>query len=904
VSNRQTGGRDWFEFVAAFLRRSKEHHIMKSGLKSIFGLQLLAAAVALAACSGLPQSSTSTGGSGTGTGFTIGGTVTGLSGTGLVLQDNGGDNLTITKSGPFVFPTGIATNGAFAVTVATQPTNPAQSCAVTGGSGTATANVTSVSVVCTTAASNATVGVTVSGLSGSGLVLQDNGGDSLAITANGSFNFKTPVNGAYAVTVLSQPTVPNQLCTVTKGSGIATGNVSGIAVACTNSFVIGGNVNGVVGTGLVLQDNKGDNLAITTNGAFAFKTQLATGSAYAVTVLTQPTSPAQTCTVTTGTGNATADVTSVVINCPAVTFSIGGSVVGLLGKQPTPPNNAPLTDNSFQLLNNGGDNRIITQNGPFTFPTPVNINGQYNLSVISFPSTQNEGCTLWNYKGTAIANVTSIIVDCAHDDWTWINGGKTAGIDVTAPDYGQFPASPPTTVPNPFTNTPGGRDGGATWTDASGNLWLFGGDGFELAGNQTPDNMHGFLNDLWVCAVGSGDFCQWQLTEAPVAGLFPISQHEDISTTGNRPGGRQGAATWVSGGTNLYLFGGQGIDSNGAAGLLADLWKVDSTNGTWTLVGGSSTVRNQTGVYTGAVGTLHPGSRWAPMYWTDGSGNFWMFGGFGYDANGNIGYLSDLWKFDGTNWTFVSAAVPNSNAQGTKGVYGTQGTAAAGNSPGGRQSASGWIDAAGNLWLFGGEGLDSVGTGDGTANGSLNDLWEYSITNNQWAWVGGLNTANVDGVYGAQPLIGPSDATSAAGTVGLTPVTPSIAPGSRWASNAWTDHTGHLWLFGGWGHDADGTHGNGFLNDLWVYTPSATFGQLGTWTWVRGSTTGGQNGVYGDELRGYKTFVNWTPGGRRAAMSWIDLKGELWVLGGEGYDSTNAAGNGLLNDMWRYLPYP
>ena len=72
---------------------------MKSGLKSIFGLQLLAAAVAMAACSGLPASSTSSGGSGTGTGFTIGGTVTGLSGTGLVLQDNGGDNLTITKSG-------------------------------------------------------------------------------------------------------------------------------------------------------------------------------------------------------------------------------------------------------------------------------------------------------------------------------------------------------------------------------------------------------------------------------------------------------------------------------------------------------------------------------------------------------------------------------------------------------------------------------------------------------------------------------------------------------------------------------------------------------------------------------------------------------------------------------------
>jgi hypothetical protein len=886
------------EFVAGKIRRRfKEHDIMKSGLKSIFGMQLLAAAVALAACSGLPQSSTSNGGSGTGTGFTIGGTVTGLTGTGLVLQDNGGDNLTITKSGPFVFPTGITSGGAYAVTVATQPTNPAQSCAVTGGSGTATANVTSVTVTCTTAATNATIGVTVSGLAGSGLVLQDNGGDSLPVSANGSYNFKTKVNGTYNVTVLTQPTVPNQICTVASGSGIATGDVTGIAVSCVNSFVIGGNVSGVVGTGLVLQDNNGDNLPITTNGAFAFKSQLKTGSTYAVTVLTQPTSPAQTCVVTSGSGIATADVTSVVISCPAVTYSIGGNVVGLLGQQPTPPNNAPLTDNSFQLLNNGGDNRIITQNGPFTFATPVNINGQYNLSVISNPSTQLQGCTLWNYKGTATANVTTITVDCAHNDWTWINGGKTAGFDPATPVYGSFPATPPSTIPNPYTNTPGARDGGATWTDASGNLWLFGGEGYELAGNPTPDTHSGYLNDLWVCAVGGGDYCQWQLAETPVAGFFPIAQHEDFPTSGSRPGGRHGSATWVGGGTNLYLFGGRGIDSAGNLGMLSDLWKFDGTS--WTLVKGS-TLRNQGGVYTGAAGSLAPGARWAATSWTDQSGNFWLFGGLGYDSSDNVGYLSDLWKFDGTNWTFVSNAIPNSNVRNTNGVYGTQGAAAAGNSPGGRQSAAGWVDASGNLWLFGGEGLDSVGT----PNGTLNDLWEYSITNNQWAWVGGSNTANQDGVYGLQPLVGPSDLTSAAGTVGLTPITPNIAPGSRWAANAWTDHSGHLWLFGGWGLDDGTTHGNGYLNDLWVYTPSTTFGQIGTWTWVKGSTTGGQNGVYGDELRGYKTFVNWTPGGRQAAMSWIDLNGELWLLGGQGYDSTGASGQGFLNDMWRYLPYP
>ncbi len=357
--------------------------------KSIVTAQLVLASVFLAACSGLPASSTS--GTGTTTGpFTIGGTVTGLSGTGLVLQDNGGNNLPVTASGAFSFTTTIASGGAYAVTVATQPTNPPQSCAVTGGTGTATANVTTVAVACTNAAVNATVGVTVSGLSGSGLVLQDNGGDSLTISKSGSYTFKTPITGAYNVTVLSQPVAPTQLCTVTGGTGTATTSTVTATVACVASYTIGGNVNGVVGTGLVLQDNNGDNLAVTQNGAFTFKNQLPTGTAYAVTVFAQPTTPAQTCVVAAGTGSgtATANVTSVVINCKAVTFSVGGTVVGLAGRTPTPPNsiNLPLNDNSFELQNNLGNTVIIPQNGPFTFATPEALNDQYEVS--DFPCGQ------------------------------------------------------------------------------------------------------------------------------------------------------------------------------------------------------------------------------------------------------------------------------------------------------------------------------------------------------------------------------------------------------------------------------------------------------------------------------------------------------------------------------------
>ncbi len=281
-------------------------------------------ALALAACGG-------GGGGGTSTSndsapppppatYTIGGTVSGLSGTGLVLQDNGGDNLAVSGNGAFTFKTSVSSGGAYAVTVLTQPSSPTQTCTVTSGSGTATANVTSVAVTCTTpAATTFTIGGTVSGLSGTGLVLQDNGGDNLTVSGNGPFTFATAVTGAYAVTVMTQPSSPAQTCTVASGSGTATANVTSVAVTCTTAaattFTVGGTVAGLSGTGLVLQDNGGDNLTVSANGAFTFATPVASGGAYAVTVATQPAGPAQRCLISAGTGTASANVTTVAVNC-------------------------------------------------------------------------------------------------------------------------------------------------------------------------------------------------------------------------------------------------------------------------------------------------------------------------------------------------------------------------------------------------------------------------------------------------------------------------------------------------------------------------------------------------------------------------------------------------------------
>jgi len=163
--------------------------------------------------------------------YTVGGTVTGLSGT-LLLQNNGGDDLTITSDGPFTFSTALKDGSGYNVTVAAQPTG--QICTVANGSGTISgADVTNITVTCST--NTYTIGGTVTGLgSGKTLVLQNNGGDDLSITQNGSFTFQSPLayGASYNVTVSVQPSGQN--CFVAKAAGTVSGDVTDIEVTCGN----------------------------------------------------------------------------------------------------------------------------------------------------------------------------------------------------------------------------------------------------------------------------------------------------------------------------------------------------------------------------------------------------------------------------------------------------------------------------------------------------------------------------------------------------------------------------------------------------------------------------------------------------------------------------------------------
>jgi subtilisin family serine protease len=188
-----------------------------------------------------------------------------------------------------------------------------------------------------------TVGGTVSGLTGAGLVLQLNGGGNLSVAPNAtSFTFTAQLTSgsAYNVSVLTLPSGPAQLCTASRGSGnVGSANVTSVNVSCVNSFTVGGAVSGLAGAGLVLRNNGVDPLPISANGAFTFATPLATGSTYSVTVSAAPAN--QSCGVAGGSGTvAAANVTSVVVTC-----TINGFTIGNL--------NDPLVSEQWHLKNTG-----------------------------------------------------------------------------------------------------------------------------------------------------------------------------------------------------------------------------------------------------------------------------------------------------------------------------------------------------------------------------------------------------------------------------------------------------------------------------------------------------------------------------------------------------------------------
>jgi N-acetylneuraminic acid mutarotase len=439
------------------------------------------------------------------------------------------------------------------------------------------------------------------------------------------------------------------------------------------------------------------------------------------------------------------------------------------------------------------------------------------------------------------------------DIWTWVDGS----------DYANIPGVYGTQSTAAASNSPGVRRQPTAWTDAAGNFWLFG--GYGLAG--TAGNL-GLLDDLWKYSPSAGQWI-WEAGSDTVGAAASYGALATAATT-NDPGAREGAARWTDASGNLWLFGGDSLAGQSSQ-VLDDLWEYDTSSAQWTWMGGSSTAGNA-GSY-GALGVTVasnlPPARTGATTWVDSSGVFWLFGGAQLNANGTLGAVfNDLWSFNPTTrlWTWLAG----SNTPNAAGVYGTQGTAATGNVPGARMGGSAWVDASGDVWLFGGEGLTPSGISQ-----EYGDLWEYSPSSDEWTWVSGSDAPDAPGVSGTQ-------GTGATGN----------SPGARVAVVSWTDSSGDLWLFGGYGYG--GLSNPGALNDLWQYNPGT-----GVWTWIDGSSTIAANGTYGTQ--GTPASGN-GPGAREQAVGWVDSSGNFWLFGGYGFDAFGE--HAELNDLWRFTANP
>jgi hypothetical protein len=623
--------------------------------------------------------------------YSLGGSVSGLTGSGLVLANYNQSVAVSAGSTSFSFGPALFDGSVYAVTVQTQPAG--QTCTVTDGAGTAgTANVGNVVVACSKQA--LILGGTVSGLTSAGLVLA-NGGDTVTLDAGATtFSFPAPIatGSSYAVTVQTQPA--GLACAVTKGIGtMPASSVNTVAITCTDQpFNLGGSISGLSASGLVLA-NGTDTLTVNVNAtSFTMPTKVAYGSHYAVTVQSPPTG--LSCTVSDGSGTMPAKaVTTVAIVCADQSYLLGGAISGLTA--------------SGLVLTNGGDTRAVSSGATsFNMPTEVAYGSHYAVSVQTQPTGLN--CTVSNATGTMPAGpVYTVIVMCATNTHTvggTITGLTTSGLVLA---NGTDTTPPLGATATQFT-MPTGVASGATYdviaqTQPSGQLC-------------TVSNGTGTVGAFDVTTVTVG--CASNVVSFTTAGQYSWTVPDGVtsilvvatggggggsySSYGGGNGGVVTATLSVTAGSTLSLYVGGGGGTSSGAGGGGGSSNVNAGTADQIIAGGGGGAGggadgNATGGDGGGNGTGSGSSGDAgnPSAGSGGSAGIGGAGGSGDLANGSAG---------------GSGNGGPGGAGGDCGIGGIGGVGN-GNGPGG----------AGGTACAGGGGGGGYGGGGGAGSGSLGD---------------------------------------------------------------------------------------------------------------------------------------------------------------------------------------
>lgn len=364
--------------------------------------------------------------------------------------------------------------------------------------------------------------------------------------------------------------------------------------------------------------------------------------------------------------------------------------------------------------------------------------------------------------------------------WTWINGPQTI-----TDQNGEFG---PLGVPGPNYYPPARTFGPNCWTDNNGDLWLYGGYGFDINGAQ------GGLSDLWKYNIASNEWA-W-MGGSNTVNISPIFGTMGVPAPTNTPGARAECKSgWVDANNNLWMFGGQdGATAQSGVNVRNDMWRYDISTNMWTWMKGAQTL-NAGGVW-GTKGveaaTNVPPSRLAFTKWKGKDNNFYVFAGGNSSSSRN-----DLWRYNPAtnNWTWLSG----SQQQNNQGTYNGKCIPDEITYPKSRieNQTVATSTCTEIFWSFG--GFVTI-----TNTQSFNDLWLYNLTTNKWTWVSGVPNTNIQ---------------SNPGPLGVAQ--PGRYIGSRGGVFIWGDSQNNLWIFGGLTYDSM-TNNLGLLNDMWRFEPDST----------------------------------------------------------------------------------
>lgn len=364
-------------------------------------ISISVALLTMIACSNGGDSTTGPDGGGTTEAHRISISISGLQGTGAIVQLNGANDSTLASGRTTAYYTNVPKGTKYAITVKTQPIQPWQNCVIANGTGTmGTTDVSDVAMTCTT--NTYKVQGTIAGLSAGGLAISINNGTASSIpSGSSSFAFPSVPSGPYTVTIASQPA--GQTCALNNGSGtVRDADVTNLTITCgTPGFLIGGTISGLGSDGLTLTLNGKDTIAIAaTASTFSFPKTVQQGADYDVVITGLPKNQGanfrQSCALARAHGKVgSADVSNIFVACrenSALTAYEGTFYIDLQGRRNYL---LLLLDGTFSFASRS-DDASCAQNGNGAEYGIYSRTSTGAFSIRTAVMDRNGGCGLWD----------------------------------------------------------------------------------------------------------------------------------------------------------------------------------------------------------------------------------------------------------------------------------------------------------------------------------------------------------------------------------------------------------------------------------------------------------------------------------------------------------------------------